>query len=297
MMPCRVVRRHLDALVDGELDTSAQVEFDSHLTTCPICREQAAFSRSVKRTIKAELGGVRAPDRLRFRVLTALESSPAHDPREAKPAPAPPFAEEAAPASGRRGVRVWMLPARYAVPAAAAAVLIVAIGARTDDGDADDAAVAATTVPLFDDVVRRHSSDHPAEIAGPPQQVVGWFRGKLDFPVRPVEFESQSARLLGARLSNVRERDAAAFYYEVGGHRVTVLVFEPPQRTALSGPMPDQPFVGAQRVQVHGRELYYRQVRGYTVPVRQYDGLTYAFTGDLDRQSMIRLAASARVTH
>lgn len=305
MMPCRVVRRHLDALVDGELDTSAQVEFDSHLATCPICRDQAAFSRSVKRTIKAELGSVKAPDRLRFRVLTALESSPAHPGQrgrdaagESERAPAPPrAASEAPPASERRGVRVWMLPARYAVPAAAAAVLIVAIGARTDDGEADDAAVAATTVPLFDDVVRRHSSEHPAEVAGPPQQVVGWFRGKLDFPVRPVEFESASARLLGARLSNVRERDAAAFYYEVGGHRVTVLVFEPPRGAALTGPMPSQPFVGAQRVNVHGRELYYRQVRGYTVPVRQHDGLTYAFTGDLDRQAMIQLAASARVAH
>ena len=33
MIPCRVVRRHLDALVDGELDSSAQVEFDSHLAS------------------------------------------------------------------------------------------------------------------------------------------------------------------------------------------------------------------------------------------------------------------------
>ncbi|MDQ3037273.1 MAG: zf-HC2 domain-containing protein [Myxococcota bacterium] len=297
MMPCRIVRRHLDALVDGELDTSAQVEFDTHLASCPICRDQAAFSRSVKRTIKAELGSVKAPDRLRFRVLTALESSPQHPlsrSSEAEPAASEPRAERR---SERSGVRVWMLPARYAVPAAAAAVLFVAIGAQTDDGDADDAAVAATTVPLFEDVVRRHSSEHPAEVAGPPQQVVGWFRGKLEFPVRPVEFESESARLLGARLSNVRERDAAAFYYEVRGHRVTVVVFEPPARSAFAGAMPGQPFVGAQHVNVHGRDLYYRQVRGYTVPVRQYDGLTYAFTGDLDRQAMIQLAASARVTH
>lgn len=322
MMPCRVVRRHLDALVDGELDTSAQVEFDTHLASCPICREQAAFSSSVKRTIKTELGTVRAPDRLRFRVLTALASSPDHAPSDrthgstgdpmragtsgiggAAPgaaltvtASAPPEVcdDEAIPARGRgrRGVRIWMLPARYAVPAAAAAVLIVAIGARTDDGEADDAAVVATSVPLFEDVVRRHSSDHPAEVAGPPQQVVGWFRGKLQFPVRPVEFQTDRARLLGARLSNVRERDAAAFYYEVRGQRVTVVVFEPPRRV-----LPGQPFVGAQRVSVRGHDVYYRQVRGYTVPVRQYDGLTYAFTGDLDRQSMIQLAASARVAH
>lgn len=301
MMPCRVVRRHLDALVDGELDTSAQVEFDSHLAGCPICRDQAAFSRSVKRTIKAELGSVKAPDRLRFRVLTALESSPQHplarSPEHAPASEPRQLQEDAERRRDRRGVRVWMLPARYAVPAAAAAVLFVAIGARTDDGEADDAAVAATTVPLFEDVVRRHSSEHPAEVAGPPQQVVGWFRGKLEFPVRPVEFESHGARLLGARLSNVRERDAAAFYYDVRGHRVTVVVFEPPVRSPLAGAMPSQPFVGAQRVNIHGRDLYYRQVRGYTVPVREYDGLTYAFTGDLDRQAMIQLAASARVSH
>ncbi|UJR81120.1 zf-HC2 domain-containing protein [Sandaracinus amylolyticus] len=295
MIPCRVVRRHLDALVDGELDTSAQVEFDSHLASCPVCREHAAFARSVKQTIKQELGTVKAPEHLRLRVLTAIQSAPPPQAIAPRPIDVPSVDESAkAPREPRRrrGLRVWMLPARYAVPAAAAAVFFVALGARTDDGEADEAAVAATAMPLFEDVVRRHSSDHPAEVAGPPQQVVGWFRGKLEFPVRPVEFDRADARLLGARLSNIRERDAAAFYYEVRGHRVTVVVFEPPQRA-----MPIQIFRGAQRVSLHGRELYYRQVRGYTVPVVEHDGLTYAFTGDLDRQTMIQLAASARVQH
>lgn len=300
MTPCRVVRRHLDALVDGELDSSAQVEFDSHLASCPVCREHAAFSRSIKRTIRQELAAPRAPEHLRLRVLTAIQSAPPPGRISTAAAPVPAAAPpESEPIAARRGVRVWMLPARYAVPAAAAAVFFVALGARTDDGEADDAAVAATTVPLFEDVVRRHSSEHPAEVAGPPQQVVGWFRGKLEFPVRPVEFESGDARLLGARLSNVRDRDAAAFYYEVRGHRVTVMVFEPPHgHRPHHGALPGRPFAaGAERVQVRGRELYYRQVRGYTVPVVEHEGLTYAFTGDLDRQSMIQLAASARVQH
>jgi anti-sigma factor (TIGR02949 family) len=327
MMPCRIVRRHLDALVDGELDTSAQVEFEAHLASCSLCRDQAAFSRSVKRAIRAELGDVKAPDRLRYRVLTALASShPSSEMSSANTpevsasralaisdasallapanllAPSPSKSESSIDGSLRttvasapettRGFRIWMLPARYAVPAAAAAVLFVALGARTDDDVANDAAIAATSVPLFEDVVRRHSSEHPAEIAGPPQQVIGWFRGKLHFPVRPVDFQIDGARLLGARLSNIRDRDAAAFYYEVRGQRVTVMVFEPERRA-----LPDAPFLGAQHVNVRGSDLYYRQVRGYTVPVREYDGLTYAFTGDLDRQSMIQLAASARVAH
>ncbi len=320
MMPCRIVRRHLDALVDGELDTSAQVDFEAHLASCSVCRDQATFSRSMKRAIRAELGEVKASERLRFRVLTALASAPSPSETSAANLPQASASRELVASSipnslalsatsedalegspstkgtsgptSSRGFRIWMLPARYAVPAAAAAVLFVAFGTRTDDDVADDAAVAAASVPLFEDVVRRHSSEHPAEIAGPPQQVVGWFRGKLQFPVHPVEFQTDGVRLLGARLSNVRERDAAAFYYDVRGQRVTVMVFEPEQRA-----LPGAPFLGARHVHVHGGDLYYRQVRGYTVPVREYDGLTYAFTGDLDRQSMIQLAASARVTH
>lgn len=300
---CRVVRRHLDALVDGELDGNVQVDFETHLAGCPICREHAAFSKAVKTTVKEELGSVRAPEHLRLRVLTAIQSAvppggrprPPVDPHAASPGGAEAEDAEGAydvhpgqgsRAQGRSRVRVWMLPARYAVPAAAAAVLVIALGARTDDSDSDEAAMAVASVPLLEDVVRRHSSEHPAEVEGPPQQVVGWFRGKLEFPVRPVEFDHrQHVRFMGARISNVRDRDAAAFYYEVHGHRVTVMVFEPPQHMLH----------GVETVNVHGRVLSYRRVHGYTVPVVQHDGLTYAFTGDLDSQAMIQLAASARV--
>jgi anti-sigma factor (TIGR02949 family) len=288
---CRVVRKHLDALVDGELDTTIQVEFDAHLATCSICREHAAFYRTIKQTVKEELGNAKAPERLRHRVLAALEAASAPAPGAAgktrRPRAGPGRAREA---SRRRGLRVFTLPARYAIPAAAAAALVVVLSAPTDDGEADDAAVAATAVPFFDDVVRRHSSDHPVEIVGPPQQVVGWFRGKLEFPVRPVEFDRDDVRLVGGRISNVRDRDAAAFYYDVRGRRITVMVFEPPQPMTSA-----RAWTGARRVQIRGRELYYRQVRGYTVPVVEHEGLTYAFTGDLDSRSIIQLAASARV--
>jgi anti-sigma factor (TIGR02949 family) len=283
---CRVVRKHLDALVDGELDTNIQVQFEAHLASCPLCREQLAFSRTIKRAVKDALGNVNAPDRLRYRVLEALEAestvSAETDSRSFEPA---------GQVRHRRGLGLDVRRARYAIPAAAAAMLAVALSAPTDDGRADDAAIAATSVPLFEDVARRHASLHPAEIAGPPQQVVGWFRGKLEFPVRPVVFDRDDVRLVGARLSNVRERDAAVFYYDARGRRVTVMVFEPAKRRTDG----QTAWVGAQRVNVRGRELWYRQVRGYTIPVVEHDGLTYAFTGDLDSQQMLLLAASARV--
>ena len=76
------------------------------------------------------------------------------------------------------------------------------------------------------------------------------------------------------------------FYYDFHGRRVTVMVFEPPR----------QP-IAAETVNVQGQVLRFRRVHGYTVPVVQHDGLTYTFTGDLDSQTMIQLAATARVAH
>ncbi len=289
MIHCGVVRRHADALVDGELDTSVQVEFEAHLAACPVCREHAAFARVVKDAVRRELSAPVAPAALRDRIRVALENAPAATPRATS--------DDEALSSGalrprRDGSDVafrWMLvPPRYAVPTVAAAVLLVVVALPSDEEvDADDAAAVAA-LPVFEDVVRRHASDHPAEIEGSPTQMAGWFRGKLEFPVRPVELADDAGgdvRLLGARISNIREHQAAAFFYEVHGRRVTVVVFEPPRET----------FLGAERVRVGERDVYYRNVRGYTVPVMQHEGLGYAFTGDLDSRSMIQLAASARV--
>lgn len=273
---CRVVKRHVDALVDGELDSSAQIEFEKHLAGCVFCREHAMFAQSMKRATRAALGGVTAPEHLRLRVLTALDAAPR---------PSPPEASIRGGAA-RPPVRQDSRLARYALPAAAAAVVALGFATQTDDSQ-DAVALQAAAVPVFEDVVRRHEREHPPEVQGSPSQMASWFQRKLEFPARPVDFGRSDVELVGARLSNVRERDAAAFYYQVHGHRVTVMVFEPP---------PDA-FHGADHVRMQGHDLYYRTVHGYTVPMMQMGGLTYAFTGDLDRDAMIRLAASARVGH
>ena len=281
---CRVVKRHVDALVDGELDSSAQIEFEKHLAGCVICREHAMFAQSMKRATKAALGNVKAPEHLRLRLLTALDSSgPRADRAGALQAPRAPVL---------RGRPNDSRLARYALPAAAAAVVALGFATQTDES-ANTVSLAAAATPVFEDVVRRHEREHPPEVQGSPSQMATWFQRKLEFPARPVDFGAPcrppapcDVELVGARLSNVRERDAAAFYYQVRGHRVTVMVFEPPPDT----------FRGADHVYVGGHDLYYRTVHGYTVPMVQMNGLTYAFTGDdLDRDAMIRLAASAHV--
>jgi anti-sigma factor (TIGR02949 family) len=277
---CRVVKRHVDALVDGELDSSAQIEFERHMAGCVICREHAMFSQSMKKATKTALGGVKAPEHLRLRVLTALDSAPVPVRAQAVRTQADEVQPRARPEPRSESSRL----ARYALPAAAAAVVALGFATQTDDSQ-ETVSLQAAAVPVFEDVVRRHEREHPPEVSGSPQQMTSWFQRKLEFVARPVDFGRSDVQLLGARLSNVRERDAAAFYYVIHGHRVTVMVFEPPPNT----------FRGADHVRMEGQDVYYRTVHGYTVPMTQMGGVTYAFTGDFDRDQMIRLAASAHV--
>jgi anti-sigma factor (TIGR02949 family) len=270
---CRLVQRHVGAYVDGELDPGSMLDFERHIEACAACQERVEFERSYRDLVDSSLGATAAPAHLSDRVRITLDRLDAMQ------------RERAGGADARAaGSRLANVPWKQVVPLAAAAVVLLAIGGVVG-GVPDGLVQEASATPIFEDVVRLHSAGLPADVqAQAPQQVTRYFRGKVAFPVRPAVFDRGDVHLLGGRLSNVRERRAAAVYYDVHGSRVTLVVFEAPELSH-----------DAFRMRFRGQELYYRDVNGYPVPVRQYHGLNYAFTGDLSRAQMMQLAASARV--
>ena len=273
-MNCRLFRRHLDAFLDGEVDPATQIEFERHVSSCAGCQEQFAFERAARSANKEVLSAVRAPDALRARVMETLAS----------PVPA----QKDAPL-----IRVFMLPARYSVPMAAAAVVLFLAGGvimpRFHNASAVTAASAG--LPIFEDVVRLHSAQLPSDVANPAQdQVLSWFRDKVEFPVRPAAFEGNpDVHLLGARLSTVGQHRAALLYYDVHGRRMTVVMYARPE------PNDDASAPGVYIEKIRGRTVAYKRVGGYTVSSMQHDGVTYVITGDMDHDALLRLAASANV--
>lgn len=267
-MSCASVRRHVGALVDGELDPSSLLELERHVDACPTCQESVAFERRFRALSREALSSPHTPEGLRARIAMALdEADKARDAHAATDAP---------------------LSYKTIFVLASAAATVLVLGATlTSDGPSSLASLGAAGI--FDDVVRLHSSGLPVDVApdahaGGPQVVTRYFQNKVQFPVRPTEFERPDVRLVGARLSNVREQRAAALFYDVRGARMTVVVFEAPR-------MVDE----LQPVRWRGREIYVRDVHGHPVPVRRSGSLQYAFTGDLDRHALLDLAASARV--
>lgn len=264
-MQCDLVEKYLDAYVDQELDAGSVIQFESHLNECSLCRSRLGLIRLVKAQVKERLAGVTAPQSLHQRVSAALVSAPA-------------------PVHDNQPRRVWL-----GMSAAAAMVFAIfgvyqALGRQSVFKSA--IAEGSVMMPIFEDVVNRHTQEQPVDVQGAePDRIILWFRGKVRFPVRLVDFREPSVHFVGARLSHVRERQAATFYYTVSGRRLTTVVFE------ASTPL----WHGCERVVIGGRELFFRDVYGYTVPVIQHKNIAYAFTSDLDRGSLLRMVANARV--
>jgi anti-sigma factor RsiW len=249
--------------VDGELDPATQIEFERHLEACAGCQENLAFERSFRAQTRESIGGTEAPDHLWRRAMNRLD--------------------EIDEAKAQQASLIEVRPMRWRqtglIAAAAAALLIIGGVVGLPDGSDYQGA------GMLRDVVDVHSKALPSDVqAEAPQEVVRYFQGKTPFPVKPAQFEEPTMTFEGARYIKVGTQPAAALFYRHGGRRVTLLVTQSPELVR-----------NARRTRVGGRELYYHDVNGTVVTIRQHGGVSYAFFGDLDRPSLFQLAAAARV--
>ena len=264
-MSCKLVRRHLGALVDGELDPATQIEFERHVEGCPGCQEHFAFEASLRQQTRDSIGGVHAPEHLWGRAIRRLDEI------------------DEAKAEHTSLIHVRPMRWRQTWPIAAAAAAVLIIGAVVGLPESTEYQGAG----MLQDVMNLHSQALPSDVqAEAPHEVARYFQGKTPFPVKPAQFEEPSMKFVGARYIRVGTRPAAALYYSHLGRRVTLLVFQSPEIMR-----------NAQRTHVGGRELHYYDVGGNVVTIRQHGGVNYAFYGDIDRPVLFQLAANARVAY
>lgn len=272
-MDCALVRNHLDAYVDGELEPSPSATLETHLHACAVCRDELGMSRALKRAVHG-LPRAATPEGVRAGVLRALD-----------------HAEPARDGVSRRGVG---FTAGLAV-AAAALLAVVAIKRP----DSPPIASGQPSAPLVvREVVARHTDQLPVDIADArAEQLSSWLSNKLGFRVRPVEFAQPDVHLVGARVSNIGGQPAARLNYTVGDSRMTVLVFQPPDEAQRLLHEDEEAVMrsGGRRVRVGAHLVTYHNVRGYTVPMLEQGGLAYAFASDLDERSLLQLIGAARL--
>jgi anti-sigma factor RsiW len=115
-----------------------------------------------------------------------------------------------------------------------------------------------------------------------PSVAASWFRGKVDFPVRVPRLDLQNASFDGARLSHVRDHQAAHMVYTVDGHRVTLMIFS----------TDDIAIRGGDLVHVEGRDVVLGRRKGFNVAVMLDGDMAYAFSSDLPRGRLLDIVRS-----
>lgn len=263
---CDDFKPFIDTYIDEEFDERDRAEFEAHMAHCEACRREVEFQAQFKLELREQLGAERAPDGLRQSIMGALEQ------------------EAASQAAGRREASRRAHHARIkragimASPLVAALCVVLFLPAFTI------APATSGQLPMVEQTVDWHRGNLPLEIRGSqPEDVARWFSGKVDFPVRPPHFPHERAELIGARIANVQDRRAAYLLYEVGGARMSVMMF---QGDGLKVP-------GDRVRELAGRDVALMNAHGYEVAVVQDSGITYTVTTDLSQPEFVKLMEEA----
>lgn len=252
-MNCASNKKFIDAYMDGELEAGMMLDIENHLESCSPCGDFLNLKRHMKREL-SKLQRVNAPQQFRTQI-ESLTSGPQ---------------------------RIWWQKPVIAAPIAAAAALLLLIwstGGPAPTNSKDE------MVLLVNDVVDRHVRELPMEIQDSnQQQAASWFQGKIDFPVRPLGPGIQNATFRGARVSNVRENQAAQMEYIVEGKKVTFMVF-PTNRLSISG---------GNVLTVRGKQILTGRRNGYNVAMAKEGDMIYAVSSDLPVKKLVSLLVNAK---
>jgi anti-sigma factor RsiW len=260
VMDCAEFERSVDAFLDDEFEPNERAEAEVHLAACAGCQALAASQRKVRSALRTALREAmgptsrngRAPEALRRRVATALE-------RERRP--------------------LWrrlFAPIPLAAAAATAAAVLVVVAGRGPSGQ------------LVEEAVRKHHRDLPLEVTTAsvaPEAIPGWFAGKLDFKPNAPRFSDGQARVMGARISNLRELPAAYIKYQLPrGREAGLFIVDDP----------DGRFdAGGRDVEIGSRHARIINSRGYNTVVWRQDHTVYSLVSDSGEEDLIQLVRAS----
>lgn len=262
VMDCAEFERSVDAFLDEEFEPRERAEAEMHLTGCPSCEALAATQGKARNALKAALRQAmgptsregRAPEALRRRITLALE-------RERRPF----WRRLLAP-----------IPLVTSAATVAAVLVVVMVTGR------------GPTSQLVEEAVRKHHRDLPLEVTTAsvaPDKIPGWFAGKLDFKPKAPHFADQQARVVGARISNLRELPAAYIRYELPrGHQAGLFIVDDPDGRFHAG---------GRDVEIGTRHARIINSRGYNTVVWRQDHTVYSLVSDSGEEDLIQMVKAS----
>ena len=255
-MTCDELRTAFEAYIDRELPVNEMLAAEHHLTFCMECQWRHAAELAFRKTLRQRTPRERAPAELQARVRRALKRVDWEH-------------------RGQNAAR-WI-----AVPLAAAALAFLILRGPSLQVQ------QLQPSPLLADLVGKHlifsRLEAPAEIATSDRQAVaGWFGRRVRFDVPVPDFTPSGIRLLGGRLSELEDQEAAYLLYEKGRTLISLFAF-----TRQGRILPD-----GERVSYGGHSFLISQLRGAEVVLWTDRELAFALVSTLPRDALLECAAT-----
>ena len=250
------VERLVELSLDGELGPSEEADLAAQITGSPEARDLARRTKHFRVGLRAKLREASkdtlTPPDLHHRVVYRLRCE-ADDVREAR------------------------LPWGRAIAATLAIAVVVVAGWYT-----------GAEVMDVEDIVERHGRNRPPELRprGSLEETHQFLRAHLAFPVHVPEIREPHVRLVGVRLAQLRNREAAHVMFDHRGARISMLAFPRPSRF--------RPPDGFGTRVVAGREVVVGQHRGYNLAVFSEGDVVYALVSMLDLEQLLSLLSGFR---
>ncbi len=220
MMNCSSFHKYIVALVDVQMEVRANGEALEHLNRCPDCARHVADLTALKGALMRVHGEVRAPQHLRDRVLSSLETTEVHSTQiEVEPLPRPVMA----------GPRYKLL-----VSGATAAALLLAVSLSWYTGNGETRAGTTTVVTggIVADAREQHrrcippqgADHHDASLPRDLAAIAQCLSGDLRLTVIAPDLQTHGFALVGAGACGILGLPGAHVLYrsESGGEALSV---------------------------------------------------------------------------
>jgi anti-sigma factor (TIGR02949 family) len=276
MSDCRRVVTVLDAYADGELAPEQVLEIEAHLADCNACSSRLQLEHAMKKSLRREVYARSQPsDAFRERILASFQAE----------------AERQAVGELESSRRGGMLSWSSIVPLAAAAALALVWGGRSTPvtnlpGPISTAVNTAGAEPfnveqVLDEIIDRHIDRSSPEVTEP--ALLDHMEPTVGVPVHFPNLKQYGARWEGGKIVPLRNQKAASLRYLVGGHRVTLYVYNS-ERFPIGSAL--------KRRVVRNEPVYTGWKRGYSIATTDRHGVGYALATDLGEDEGAEIVAS-----
>jgi anti-sigma factor (TIGR02949 family) len=187
-------RGKIGAYADDELAHEARQEFSAHLADCSECTAAVAEQLALKKAVRTAGSKFAAPPELHAAIYRQLHPT--------------------------KSSSLWW---KWVAAAASLAVIALAALVIIPRSTVDRSMMAG----LVDQHVTTLASSNPVDVQSPDtHKIRPWFQGRLPFTFYLPNVGGSSFDLVGAKQVFVQQRPGAQLYYTVGGHKISVFIFQ-----------------------------------------------------------------------